>query len=177
MIIARAPASLPLRWRPDRPPDPRCGPYPRPYPQTTGTIRPMRLCRGASAVLLIAALAIIASLALPAAGQPAQTTTSSTSGAGTATTGFGSAVPTTTLAPGSGGGVSAPGGGAVLILVRRLTWRQAAAAARGRSETIAAGLISTLPGDASLAARVLSLAAGRQVDAAALAGGTDRAAI
>ncbi|HZD68211.1 MAG TPA: hypothetical protein VFA45_04590, partial [Actinomycetes bacterium] len=139
----------------------------------------MRLCRGVSAVLLLAALAFIVPLALPAAGQPASTT-SSTSAAGTGATGVGNAVTATTAfqqgaasnpldtgaaatstAPGSGGEVGAPPGrGAVLILVRRLSWRQAAAAVRGRSETIAAGLVSTLPADASLAGRVLSLAAG-----------------
>jgi hypothetical protein len=164
----------------------------------------MRICRGVSAVFLLAALASIALLALPATGQPATTTsptltppTTTTGFGGSASTGlqqggvtsnpFGTGATSTSTAPGAsqstaptpgiGGEVGAPGRGAVLILVRRLTWRQAAATARGHSETITAGLISTLPGDASLAARVLSLAAGRQVDAAPLAGGADRAAI
>jgi len=142
----------------------------------------MRICRGVSAVLLLAVLAFIALLALPAAGQPATTTpptiTSPPTTTGATSTSTAPGAPQTTApTPGSGAETGAPGRGAVLIVVRRLTWRQAAAAARGRSETITAGLISTLPGDASLAARVLSLAAGRQVDAAPLAGGTDRAAI
>ncbi|HZD03121.1 MAG TPA: hypothetical protein VFA46_23890, partial [Actinomycetes bacterium] len=165
----------------------------------------MRICRGVSAVSVLAVLAFIALLAPPAAGQPASTSstlaqpsgttapgggdtdttitqprqvvTSSPSGAGVpATTAVG--VPqSTVLAPGSGGEVGAPGRGAVLVLVRRLTWRQAATVVRGQSETIAAGLVSTLPQDASLAARVLSLAAGRQVDASALAAGADARAV
>src|SRR6266511_1788265 len=48
--------------------------------------------------------------------------------------------------------------------------RDAAAAAVGRGGAVSAGLISTLPADASLADRVLSLAAGRPVDASALEG-------
>ncbi len=139
----------------------------------------MRFCRGVSAVVLsLAALAFIVSLGLPAAGQPA--TTSSTIDPTRTTVGPTGTAPggsQTTVLPSGGGEIGAPGRGAVLILVRRLTWRQAAAAVRGRSETIAAGLISTQPGDASLATRVLSLASGRQIDAAALAGGTDPAAI
>jgi hypothetical protein len=143
----------------------------------------MRIPRGVSAVLILAALAFIASLALPAAGQPASTTSTTIPGRSGTTNPF---VTSTTLAPGptqstapsrGSGADAAPGRGAVLILVRRLTWLQASAAVRGRSETIAAGLVSTLPRDASLAERVLSLAAGRHVDAAALAGGTDPAAI
>src|SRR6266536_2457727 len=61
--------------------------------------------------------------------------------------------------------------GAVLVLVRRLTWGQAAAVARAHGGPVTAGLVSTLPADASLPDRVLSLAAGRRVDAGALAGG------
>jgi hypothetical protein len=170
----------------------------------------MKICRGASAVPVLAALAFVALLAPPVAGQPtragqsaptsstvAQSSSTTVPGGGSTTftqpqqsitsSPFGTSAPVTTtapgvsqstlLAPGSGGEVGAPGRGAVLVLVRRLTWRQAATAVRGRSETIAAGLVSTLPGDASLAARVLSLAAGRQVDASALAGGADAAAI
>lgn len=109
-----------------------------------------------------------------------QSATTSPLGAGTGVTSTTTAPgvsQTTAVTPDSGGVVGAPDRGAVLVLVRRLTWREAAAAVRGRSETIAAGLVSTLPKDASLAARVLSLAAGRQVDARALAGGSDQAAI
>ncbi len=58
----------------------------------------------------------------------------------------------------------------VVVLVRQWTWDQAAAAAVGRGGAVSAGLISTLPADASLADRVLSLAAGRPVDASALEG-------
>jgi hypothetical protein len=143
----------------------------------------MRIPRGVSAVLILAALAFIASLAPPATGQPASTTSSTIPGQSGTTSPF---VTSTTLAPGltqstapsqGSGAAAAPGRGAVLILVRRLTWLQASAAVRGRSETIAAGLVSTLPRDASLAERVLSLAAGRHIDAAALAGGTDPAAV
>jgi hypothetical protein len=139
----------------------------------------MRIPRGVNAVLILAALAFIASLAPPAAGQPASTTSTTPGQSGT-TSPF---VTSTTLSPGPtqstapSQGTGAPGRGAVLILVRKLTWLQASAAVRGRSETIAAGLVSTLPRDASLAERVLSLGAGRHVEAAALAGGTDPAAI
>jgi hypothetical protein len=143
----------------------------------------MRIPRGVSAVLILAALAFIASLALPAAGQPASTTSSTIPGQSGATNPFVTSTtlaqgPTQSTAPSQGGAdAGAPGRGAVLVLVRRLTWLQASAAVRGRSETIAAGLVSTLPRDASLAERVLSLAAGRRVDAGAVAGGTDPGAI
>ena len=51
-----------------------------------------------------------------------------------------------------------------LVLVQRLTWDEAAAAARLRSGPVAAGLVSTLPPGAPLAAQVLSLAAAHRVD-------------
>ncbi len=101
----------------------------------------MRTCRGGRAVLLVAALASVAWLARPAAA----------------------ASP-----PNRFQLAGAPVG--VLVLVRQFTWDQAAATARGHGGTISAGLVSTLPTDASLPARVLSLAAGRTVDADALDG-------
>jgi hypothetical protein len=52
--------------------------------------------------------------------------------------------------------------------VRQLTWDQAAALARRQGGPVTAGMVSTLPADASLPDRVLSLAAGREVDAGAL---------
>jgi len=97
-----------------------------------------------SAVLLLAALASVPWSARPAA---ATAPALSRSRAGTASD------------------------GAVLVLVRRLTWGQAAAVARAHGGPVTAGLVSTLPADASLPDRVLSLAAGRRVDAGALAGG------
>lgn len=56
----------------------------------------------------------------------------------------------------------------VLVLVRQFTWDQASAAAGRHGGPVTAGLVSTLPADASLEDRVLSLAAGREVDAAGL---------
>lgn len=92
------------------------------------------------AVLLVAALASVAWLARPAVAAPPPNR-------------------------------SQPAGAiGVLVLVRLLTWDQAAAAARGHGGTATAGLVSTLPADASLPDRVLSLAAGRPVDAGALEG-------
>jgi hypothetical protein len=51
----------------------------------------------------------------------------------------------------------------VLVLVGRLTWAQAAAAARGRGGPLTAGLLATLPASAPLADRVLSIAAAERV--------------
>jgi hypothetical protein len=99
----------------------------------------MRTCRGGRAVLLVAALASIAWLARPAAA----------------------ASP-----PNRFQLAGAPA--EVLVLVRQLTWDQAAQAAGGHGRATSAGLVSTLPTDASLPDRVLSLAAGRQVDAGPL---------
>ena len=92
------------------------------------------------AVLLVTALASAAWLAGPAQAAPA---------------------PNRSRLAGSPAGV--------VVLVRQWTWDQAAAAV-GRGGGVSAGLISTLPADASLADRVLSLAAGRPVDASALEG-------
>ncbi|HKE99488.1 MAG TPA: hypothetical protein VKG45_11220 [Actinomycetes bacterium] len=71
----------------------------------------------------------------------------------------------------------APRAPVVLLLVRSWSWAQARplAAAAGRPVTV--GLVSTLPPDASLASRVLSLGAGRRVDARALTAGTSPAAV
>ncbi|HYT25690.1 MAG TPA: hypothetical protein VEP73_04300 [Actinomycetota bacterium] len=66
-----------------------------------------------------------------------------------------------------------PSGRVVLLLVQRLTWDEAEAAARRAGVPAAAGLVTTLPAGAPLAARVLSLAAGHRVDA----GGTDPASV
>jgi hypothetical protein len=99
----------------------------------------MRTSRGVRAVLLVAALASVAWLARPAAA----------------------ASP-----PNRSQLAGAPVG--VLVLVRELSWDQAAEATRGHGEALSAALVSTLPADASLADRVLSLAAGRTVDAGAL---------
>src|SRR6266511_3622006 len=101
----------------------------------------MRTRRGVRAVLLVTALASAAWLAGPAQAAPA---------------------PHRSRLAGSPAGV--------VVLVRQWTWDQAAAAAVGRGGAVGAGLISTLPADASLADRVLSLAAGRPVDASALEG-------
>jgi len=101
----------------------------------------MRTRRGVRAVLLVTALASAAWLAGPAQAAPA---------------------PHRSRLAGSPAGV--------VVLVRQWTWDQAAAAAVGRGGAVSAGLISTLPADASLADRVLSLAAGRPVDAGALEG-------
>jgi hypothetical protein len=101
----------------------------------------MRTSRGGRAVLLVVTLASVVWLARPAAAAPP---------------------------PNSSQLAGAPPG--VLVLVRQLTWDQAAAAASGHGETLRAGLVSTLPADASLPDRVLSLAAGRPVDAGALEG-------
>src|SRR6266540_157135 len=101
----------------------------------------MRTRRGVRAVLLVTALASAAWLAGPAQAAPA---------------------PHRSRLAGSPAGV--------VVLVRQWTWDQAAAAAVGRGGAGSAGLISTLPADASLADRVLSLAAGRPVDASALEG-------
>src|SRR6266508_2593979 len=101
----------------------------------------MRTRRGVRAVLLVTALASAAWLAGPAQAAPA---------------------PHRSRLAGSPAGV--------VVLVRQWTWDQAAAAAVGRGGAVSAGLISTLPADASLADRVLSLAAGRPVDASALEG-------
>jgi len=110
----------------------------------------MRTCRGISAVLLLAALASVPWSARPAvAAAP---------------------VPSRSLA-------GAASGGAVLVLVRRLTWEQAAAAARRHGGPLTAGLVSTFPAEASLQDRVLSLAAGRRVDAGALARAEGPAAV
>ncbi len=76
--------------------------------------------------------------------------------------------PTAAAPPNRSQLAGAPAG--VLVLVRQFTWDQAAAAARGHGGTVTAGLVSTLPTDASFPDRVLSLAAGRPVDAAALEG-------
>jgi hypothetical protein len=51
----------------------------------------------------------------------------------------------------------------VLVLVGRLTWAQAAATAAGRGGPLTAGLLATLPAEAPLADRVLSIAAARRV--------------
>src|SRR6266511_1856626 len=101
----------------------------------------MRTRRGVRAVLLVTALASAAWLAGPAQAAPA---------------------PHRSRLAGSPAGV--------VVLVRQWTWDQAAAAAVGRGGAVSAGLSSTLPADASLADRVLSLAAGRPVDASALEG-------
>jgi hypothetical protein len=100
----------------------------------------MRTRRGVRTVLLVTALASAAWLAGPAQAAPA---------------------PNRSRLAGSPAGV--------VVLVRQWTWDQAAAAV-GRGGGVSAGLISTLPADASLADRVLSLAAGRPVDAGALEG-------
>jgi hypothetical protein len=99
----------------------------------------MRTCRGGRAALLVAALASVVWLAKPAAADP----------------------PPNRLQL-----AGAPVG--VLVLVRQLTWDQAAEAARGHGGARSAGLVSTLPDDASLPDRVLSLAAGREVEARGL---------
>jgi hypothetical protein len=65
-----------------------------------------------------------------------------------------------------GGPVAAP---SALLLVERLTLDEALAATSGRTP-LTVGFVSTLPGYEPLAARVLSLAAGRRVDARAAAG-------
>src|SRR5574341_1136693 len=105
-----------------------------------GRIRAMRIRRGVRAGLLVAALASVAWLTRPAAAGPP---------------------PNRSELAGSPG---------VLVLVRQLAWDQAASAARRQGAPVTAGLVSTLPSDASLPDRVLSLATGRQVDAAALEG-------
>jgi hypothetical protein len=99
----------------------------------------MRIRRGVRAVLLVAALASVVWPLRPAA---AASTPSRLQLAGAET--------------------------GALVLVRQLTWNQAATAARRHGGQLTAGLVSTLPPDASLEARVLSLAAGREVDAAGL---------
>jgi hypothetical protein len=96
------------------------------------------------------------------------------------------------LAPGAGAGTpaaagpsgpgSAPSGAApaapvVLVLVRSWSWEQARPVARASQRPVTVGLVSTLPADASLASRVLSLAAGRRVDARALAAGASPEAV
>jgi hypothetical protein len=101
----------------------------------------MRTSRGGRAVLLVAALASVVWLARPAAAAPP---------------------------PNRSQLAGAPVG--LLVLVRQLTWDQAVVAASGHGGPMSAGLVSTLPADASLADRVLSLAAGRPVDAGALEG-------
>src|SRR6266702_2773803 len=101
----------------------------------------MRTRRGVRAVLLVTALASAAWLAGPAQAVPP---------------------PHRSQLAGSPVGV--------VVLVRQWTWDQAAVAAIGHGGAVTAGLISTLPADASLADRVLSLAAGRPVDAGALEG-------
>jgi hypothetical protein len=101
----------------------------------------MRTSRGGRAVLLVAALASVVWLARPAAAVPP---------------------------PNRSQLAGAPVG--VLVLVRQLTWDQAAVAVSGHGGPMSAGLVSTLPADASLPDRVLSLAAGRPVDAGALEG-------
>jgi hypothetical protein len=65
-----------------------------------------------------------------------------------------------------GGPVAAP---SALLLVEQLTLDEALAATRGRAPATV-GFVSTLPGHQPLAARVLSLAAGRRVDAQTVAG-------
>ncbi|HZD75341.1 MAG TPA: hypothetical protein VE776_15850, partial [Actinomycetota bacterium] len=94
----------------------------------------MRTSRGVRAVLLVAALVSIAWLARPAAA---------------------ASPPNRSRLAGTPVGA--------LVLVRELSWAQAAQAARGHGEVVSAALVSTLPSDASLADRVLSLAAGRTV--------------
>src|SRR5262245_25108192 len=71
----------------------------------------------------------------------------------------------------------APRAPVVLLLVRSWSGAQARplVAAAGRPVTV--GLVSTLPPDASLASRVLSLGTGRRVDARALTAGTSPAAV
>jgi hypothetical protein len=101
----------------------------------------MRTSRGGRAVLLVAALASVVWLARPPAAAPP---------------------------PNRSQLASTPVG--VLVLVRQLTWDQAAVAVSGHGGPMSAGLVSTLPADASLPDRVLSLAAGRPVDAGALEG-------
>src|SRR6266700_3812240 len=108
-----------------------------PFPQRTCAAPPsripaMRTSRGGRAVLLVAALASVVWLARPAAAAPP---------------------------PNRSQLAGAPVG--VLVLVRQLTWDQAAVAASGHGRPMSAGLVSTLPADASLADRVLSLAAER----------------
>ncbi|HEX9344193.1 MAG TPA: hypothetical protein VF995_11335 [Actinomycetota bacterium] len=61
---------------------------------------------------------------------------------------------------------SAPGRPVALLLFERLSWAEAAGAAAAAEQggaTVSAGLVSTLPADASLAARVASVLAGREV--------------
>jgi hypothetical protein len=52
---------------------------------------------------------------------------------------------------------------AVLVLVGRLTWDEAAASARRRGGPVTAGLLATLPAEAPLADRVLTMAAAHRV--------------
>ncbi len=69
--------------------------------------------------------------------------------------------------PASAGTSARPGVAAarpeVLVLVGRLTWAEAVAAARGHGGPLTAGLLATLPGEAPLADRVLSMAAAERV--------------
>ncbi len=106
----------------------------------------MRTCRGVGAVLLVAAIAWFPWLVRPQAAA---------------------------ASPNRSQLAGAPAG--VLVVVRTLTWTQAAAAARAHGGQVTAGLVSTLPPDASLPERVLSLAAGRPVDATALGAAGARA--
>jgi hypothetical protein len=62
--------------------------------------------------------------------------------------------------PALGVDVPAP---AVLVLVGRLTWDEAAASARRRGGPVTAGLLATLPAEAPLADRVLTMAAAHRV--------------
>jgi hypothetical protein len=90
------------------------------------------------------------------------------------------------LLPAAGAGAaqaSGPPGPVVVVLVRSWTVEQARALAErtrfdGPNQVpAAAGLVSTLPADASFESRVLSLAGGARVDAKALRGGTSPAAL
>jgi hypothetical protein len=99
----------------------------------------MRTRRGVRAVLLVAALASVVWPLRPAAA---------------------ASTPNRPQLAGAEAGV--------LVLVRQLTWDQASAVAGRHGAPVTAGLVSTLPPDASLEDRVLSLAAGREADAAGL---------
>ncbi len=59
--------------------------------------------------------------------------------------------------------VTAARGPEVVVLVGRLTWPQAAAVGRGHGGPLTAGLLATLPGEAPLADRVLTMAAAKRV--------------
>jgi hypothetical protein len=111
-----------------------------------------RRARGGRALAVLALAAVIAGLV--AAVSPAVAVPSAAGGTANQ--------PARDLATRPALGVDLPPP-AVLVLVGRLTWDEAAAAARRRGGPVTAGLLATLPRQAPLADRVLTLAAAHRV--------------